>query len=163
MQMTMAMVYTLVALLLLGGLLGSLLPLIPGTPLILAGTVIYAVATDFDPVGPWHLLILVGIAAVAYSLDYLAGAAGVKKLGGSRWAMLGAVFGAIIGVFFGALGLILGPIVGAVLMELMISKEIRTSLRSGVGTVLGMLLGLVVKFSLAVVMVCLFLWWAWNG
>ena len=163
MQMTMAMVYTLVALLLLGGLLGSVLPLIPGTPLILAGAVIYAVATDFDPVGPWHLLILVGIAVVAYSLDYLAGAAGVKKLGGSRWAMLGAVFGAIIGVFFGPLGLILGPIVGAVLMELMISKEIRTSLRSGVGTVLGMLLGLVAKFSLAVVMVCLFLWWAWSG
>ena len=114
MQMTMTMVYALVTLLLLGGLVGSVLPLIPGTPLILAGAVIYAVATDFDPVGPWHLLILVGIAAVAYSLDYLAGAAGVKKLGGSRWAMLGAILGAIVGVFFGVLGLMLGPIVGSV-------------------------------------------------
>lgn len=163
MQMTMAMVYALVALLLVGGLLGSVLPLVPGTPLILAGAVIYAVATDFHSVGPWHLLILVGIAVVAYSLDYLAGAAGVKKLGGSRWAMLGAILGAFVGVVFGALGLILGPIVGAILMELVVSKQIRTSLRSGVGTVVGMLLGFVAKFSLAVVMVCLFLWWAWSG
>jgi uncharacterized protein YqgC (DUF456 family) len=121
------------------------------------------VATDFNPVGPWHLLILVAIAVVAYSLDYLAGAAGVRKLGGSRWAMLGAVLGAFLGVFIGPFGLILGPIVGAVLMELLISKEIRTSLRSGVGTVVGMLLGLVAKFSLAVVMVCLFLWWVWSS
>lgn len=163
MQMTIAMVYALVALLMIGGLLGSVLPLIPGTPLILAGAAIYAVATDFNSVGPWHLLILVAIAVVAYSLDYLAGAAGVKKLGGSRWAMLGAVLGAVFGVVIGPLGLILGPIVGAVLMELLISKEIRTSLRSGVGTVVGMLLGLVAKFSLAVVMICLFLWWAWSG
>ena len=163
MHMTLTMVHVLVALLLLGGLMGSVLPLIPGTPLILAGAVIYAVATDFDPVGPWHLLILFGIAGVAYSLDYLAGAAGVKKLGGSRWAMLGAVLGAIVGVFWGILGLILGPIAGSILMELMISREIRTSLRSGLGTVVGMFLGLVAKISLAVVMVCLFSWWVWRG
>ena len=163
MHMTMAMVNVFVALLLMGGLLGSVLPFIPGTPLILAGAIIYAVATDFNPVGPYHLLILVGIAVAAYSLDYLAGAAGVKKLGGSRWAMLGAVLGAIVGVFLGIPGLILGPIVGSVLMELMISREIRTSLRSGFGTVVGMFLGLVAKISLAVVMVCLFSWWVWRG
>ncbi len=156
----MTFIYVAVALLLVGGLLGSFLPFIPGTPLILAGAIVYAVATDFEPVGPWHIAILVVLVAIAYSLDYLAGALGVQKLGGSRWSMLGAVLGAIVGIFFGLLGLVLGPILGAVIVEFIVSRKLRTSLRSGLGTVVGMILGMAVKLSLAVVMVCLFLWWA---
>ena len=76
----MTFIYIAVALLLVAGLLGSILPFIPGTPLILAGAIVYAVATDFEPVGPWHIALLVVIAAIAYSLDYLAGALGVQKL-----------------------------------------------------------------------------------
>jgi uncharacterized protein YqgC (DUF456 family) len=157
------LVYVVVALLLVVGLLGSILPFLPGTPLILVGTLVFAVATDFEPVGPWQLAILVVIAAIAYSLDYLAGAAGVQKLGGSRWSMLGAVLGAIVGIFFGPFGLILGPILGAVVAEFIVSRKLRTSLRSGLGTVVGMILGVAVKLSLAVVMVCLFLYWVANG
>jgi uncharacterized protein YqgC (DUF456 family) len=159
----MTAAYGLVAILLIAGLLGSILPLLPGTPLILAGSLLYAVVTDFEPIGVGRLLILAGIAALAYSLDYLAGAAGVKKLGGSRWAMLGAVVGAVVGVFFGPLGLILGPILGAVACELLVSRELGTSVRSGFGTIVGMLFGLAIKFSLAVVMVGLFLWWIWQS
>lgn len=159
----MLVVYVLVSLLLLGGLLGSVLPLVPGTPLILAGTFVYAVATDFHPVGPWHLLVLLVLAAVAYGLDYLAAAAGVRKLGGSWWAVGGAVLGALAGVFLGPLGWIVGPIAGAVLVELLVSKKIRTGLRSGLGTVVGMLLGMAAEFSVALIMVGLFLWWVRNG
>ena len=161
MDATMTAAYGLVAILLIAGLLGSILPFLPGTPLILAGTLLYAVVTDFDPIGIGRLLILVGIAGVAYSLDYLAGAFGVKKLGGSRWAMLGAILGAVAGVFFGPLGIILGPILGAVAIELAVSRELGTSVRSGLGTVLGMIFGAAIKFSLAVCMVGLFLWWIW--
>jgi uncharacterized protein YqgC (DUF456 family) len=159
----MTAAYGLVAILLLVGLLGSILPFLPGTPLILAGAVLYAFVTDFEPIGLGRLVILVGIAAVSYSLDYMAGAFGVKKAGGSRWAMFGAVVGALVGVFFGPLGLILGPILGAVAIELAVSRKLDTSLRSGLGTVLGMIFGLAIKFSLAVIMVGLFLWWVWQG
>jgi uncharacterized protein YqgC (DUF456 family) len=158
----MTAVYGIVGLLMLVGLLGSILPFLPGTPLILGGAVLYAVVTDFDPIGWGRLLILFGIAALAYSLDYLAGALGVKKLGGSRWAMFGAVVGAIVGMFFGPLGIILGPVVGAVACELIVSRKLGPSMRSGLGTVLGMLFGMAIKFSLAVVMVGLFLWWVWQ-
>ena len=82
MKAAMTAAYGLVAILLIAGLLGSILPFLPGTPLILAGTLLYAVVTDFDPIGMGRLLILAGIAALAYGLDYLAGAFGVKKLGG---------------------------------------------------------------------------------
>jgi uncharacterized protein YqgC (DUF456 family) len=160
--MTWALLF-LVGLLLLGGLLGSALPFLPGPPLILAGALLYAWATDFDPVGAGRLLILTAIALLAYALDYVAGAAGVKKLGGSGWAMLGAVLGAVVGLFFGPLGLILGPFIGASLMELARSRELQRSLQSGAGTILGMVFGLVTKLSLAVIMVGLFLWWAWRG
>ena len=145
------------------GLLGSILPLIPGTALILAGAVIHAVANDFHPIG-WGRLVSLGVlAAIAYSLDYLAGALGVSKLGGSRWAMLGAILGAVVGVFFGFVGLILGPIIGSVAIEWLRSRKLDTSLRSGVGTLLGMILGMVAKLALSVIMAGLIFWWIWQG
>ena len=157
------MINLIVGIVVLVGMLGAILPLIPGTPLILAGAVIHAVANDFHPVGWGHLAILGVLAAVAYSLDYFAGALGVSKLGGSRWAMLGAVLGAMVGVFFGFVGLILGPIIGAVATELIRSRKLNTSLRSGVGTVLGMILGMVAKLTISVIMAGLIFWWIWQG
>ena len=159
----MAAVYVLVGFLILAGLLGSFLPAIPGTPLIVLGALVYAFFTDFEPVGFGRLLLLVGISVLAYALDYAAGALGAKKFGGSWWGAVGALLGAIVGIFFGPLGLVLGPIVGAALGELARSRRLGTSIRSAFGTVVGMVLGTVAKLSLAVVMVSLFLWWVWQG
>lgn len=159
----MTAVYILVGLLILAGLLGSFLPVIPGTPLIVVGALVYAFFTDFETVGFGKLLLLVGISILAYALDYTAGALGAKKFGGSWSGAVGALLGAIVGIFFGPLGLVLGPIVGAALGELARSRQLGTSVRSAFGTVLGMLLGTVAKLSLAVVMVSLFLWWIWQG
>ncbi len=159
----MTAVYILVGLLILAGLLGSFLPVIPGTPLIVVGALVYAFFTDFETVGFGKLLLLVGISILAYALDYTAGALGAKKFGGSWWGAVGALLGAVAGIFFGPLGLVLGPILGAALGELARSRRLGTSIRSAFGTVLGMLLGTVAKLSLAVVMVSLFLWWIWQG
>lgn len=158
------LLYVVVGLLLLVGLLGSLLPFIPGTLLILAGAFLFALGTDFQPVGPGRLLVLAGLTAAAYSLDYLAGALGARKLGrGSRWAMAGALLGALVGLFFGPVGLITGPILGAVTAEMAYSRKLDASLRSGLGTMLGILLGVAARLSIAVIMVGLFLWWVWRG
>ena len=159
----MIAVYVTVAVLLIAGLVGSFLPLLPGTPLIVLGALLYAFMTDFQTIGVGRLLILVGFSLLAYALDYTAGALGVKKFGGSSWAVVGAVLGAVVGVFFGPIGLVLGPILGSVLGELLRSRKIKDSLRSAFGTGVGMLLGVVAKLSLALVMVGLVLWWIWNG
>lgn len=153
----------LVVFLMIGGLVGSLVPALPGSPLILAGALLYAVITDFDPITGLRLAILFGLAALAYALEYLSGALGAKKLGGSRWAMVGAFLGGLFGLFFGLPGLIVGPIVGAVAAELLYRRELGASLKTGVGTALGLLLGLVAKLSLAVTMVGLFAFWTIWG
>jgi len=152
-----------VAVLFLLGLAGTVVPFLPGTPLILAGAVLYAFATDFTPVGPGRLLVLGALTALSFSLHYLAGAVGARRSGGSRWAVMGAVVGAVVGAFFGPIGLVVGPFAGAASFELMHRPNIETSIRAGIGTVIGMLVGAVANFTVAIVMVALFVWWVWRA
>lgn len=161
--MAPAALLALVYVLMIAGVAGSLLPMIPGTPLIVIGALIYALATDFQPVGWWQLTFLVGLAAMAYALDYLSGALGTRKLGGSRWAMFGAVLGGIVGIFFGPLGILAGPILGAVGAELLYRKDLNVAFKSGMGAVIGVFLGVVAKLSISVVMVGLFTFWVLRG
>lgn len=159
----MLAVNVIVGILMLAGLLGTLLPAVPGAALILAGALLHALFTEFDPVGPGRLLLLAGLTGIAYLADYAAGALGARHFGGSGWAVLGALVGAIVGLFFGILGLILGPILGAVAAEWLRSREVEGSVRTGVGTALGLLVGIAVKFGTAVAMIGLFLWWVLAG
>ena len=153
----------LVFVVMITGVAGSFLPVIPGTPLIVVGAFIYALATDFHPVGAWQLVFLVALAALAYVLDYLSGALGTRKLGGSRWAMFGAIAGGLVGLFFGPFGIIIGPILGAVGIELVYRKDVTIALKSGTGAVLGVFLGVVAKLSISVMMVGLFSFWVFRG
>ncbi len=162
-RMAPGAVLALVFVLMLAGILGSFLPMIPGTPLILLGAVVYALATDFQPVDTWRLVFLVALAGVAYALDYLAAALGTRKLGGSRWAMLGAVLGGVAGLFFGPIGILVGPILGAIGVELIHRKDVNIALKSGLGAVVGVFLGVVAKLSISVMMVGLFTFWVIQG
>jgi len=159
----LAFVYVLVALLLVVGLVGSVVPALPGTILILAGAGLHAFATGFDPIGPGRLAILTLLAVMAYALDHVAGVLGVKRLGGSGWAMGGAVAGALVGLFFGLPGLVLGPLLGALLAEYVYTRQLGTSARAALGTVVGLLVGAVAKIGLGLAMIGLFLFWIWRG
>ena len=156
-------IYGLVAALMLTGLVGSFVPLLPGTPLIFAGALVHALATDFNPIGAWRLLILGVLTALAFAIDYVAGAVGARKFGGSLWAVAGAVVGGVVGLFFGPPGLLIGPVIGAVAGELLKSGDPEHSLKAGFGALVGMTLGLLARFALAFTMVGLFLWWVWRG
>ena len=111
-----------------------------------------------------HLFFGLGVLTVAaYGLDYVAGALGVKRFGGSRWAIAGAVIGALVGLFFGLPGLLLGPLVGALGAEYMFTRQLGPSARAALGTVVGLLVGAVAKIGLGLAMVALFVYWVWRG
>jgi len=158
------LVLAVVGLLLFVGLLGSLLPFVPGTPLILVGALLHALYTGLDPIGPWRLLILAALAALGYLLDYVAGAAGAGRMGGTAWGVVGALLGSLVGLFFAPLGLVLGPILGAVAGESLRSgRADRRSLKSGFGALLGLVAGALAKAGIAFVMVALVVWWIARG
>jgi uncharacterized protein YqgC (DUF456 family) len=159
----LAFVYVLVALLMAVGLVGSVVPALPGTILILAGVALHAVVTGFDPIGPWRLLILALLTGIAYLLDHVAGVLGVRRFGGSRWAVAGAIVGALVGLFLGLPGLLLGPLVGAVVAEYAYTRQIGVSARAALGTVVGLLVGAVAKIGIGLAMIALFLFWVWRG
>jgi uncharacterized protein YqgC (DUF456 family) len=156
-------VYIVVGLLFAAGLAGSILPIIPGPPLIFAGTFLYAFATDWTPIGPGRLVVFAVLAVLAYLLGHLAGALGAKRFGGSGWAVAGALVGALVGVFWGPFGLILGPVVGAITGEFLHGGDVERSWRSGLGALAGLAMGIIANLGLAVVMIALFLWWVWRG
>ena len=159
----MTAVGVIVAVLMLAGLAGSVVPLIPGTPLVFVGALVFAIATDFTPVGAGRLAILAGLAVAGWALEHVAGALGARRAGGGRAAVVGALLGAVVGLAAAPLGLLLGPIAGAIAGELVTGRDPAGSVRTGIGTALGVLGGVVAHFAFALTMVALFVWWAWRG
>jgi len=157
------LVGVIVAVLMLAGLVGAVLPLLPGTPLVFAGALVYAIATGFAPVGAGRLVLLALLAIAGWGLEHVAGALGARRAGGSRAAVVGALLGAVVGLAFAPLGLLLGPLAGAILGELVSGRDPAGSIRTGIGTALGVLGGVVAHFAFALTMVALFVWWVWRG
>jgi uncharacterized protein YqgC (DUF456 family) len=160
---TLTIVGIVVAALFLAGLLGSVVPWLPGPLLILVGALVWGVATDFARIGPGRLIILTALALLSYALNFVAAAAGARRYGATRWGLIGAVVGAFVGLLFGPSGLLVGPTVGAVAGELLRGAELTEGLRSGYGAAVGLLAGIVADVAIALMMIGLFLWWAWRG
>jgi hypothetical protein len=158
-----AAIWIVVAVLLVLGLAGTVVPVLPGTPLIVAGALVHAIAYDWTPITPLRLGVLAALAALGYLLHYVAGALGARHAGGSRWAIAGAIGGGLVGLFLGIPGLLLGPPVGAIAGELLRGRDLPTSVRTGIAAFLGMLAGAVANFAIGVTMVSLFVWWSAAG
>ena len=131
-------------LLMLIGIIGCIVPGLPGTPVAYVGLLI-AQATDKVDFS-WQYLLVWGIVVVVISvLDYVVPAWGTKHYGGTRWGVWGSTAGVFVGLFFGAAGVIFGPLVGAVLGELMAGKQLEEALRAGWGSFIGILFGTILK------------------
>ena len=115
---TQSIYYALALLLVLVGVAGTILPAIPGLPLVFAGMLLAAWAGDFQQIGGWTLLVLAILTLVSIGVDFLASAAGARRVGASRLAVIGALAGTLVGLFFGLVGVFAGPFVGAVVGEL---------------------------------------------
>jgi uncharacterized protein YqgC (DUF456 family) len=152
-----------VGLLFLAGLVGSVVPWMPGPLFVLAGAVLWAFWTDFGTLGWGRLAILAALAALSFLLDFVAGALGARRYGASRWGVVGAIAGAIVGLFLGPLGLVLGCVIGAVVGELLRGANLESSARSGLGALVGLLAGLVADLVISMTMIGLFLSWVWRG
>jgi uncharacterized protein YqgC (DUF456 family) len=138
------------------GLVGLLLPALPGAPLLFAGLVLAAWAEGFAYVGVGTLVVLGALAVLTYAVDFLAGAFGAKRFGASTRGVIGALLGALVGIFFGLPGVLLGPFVGAVLGELSTRRGLDEAGKAGFGATLGLVLGAAAKLALALSMVGVF-------
>jgi uncharacterized protein YqgC (DUF456 family) len=155
--------YVVSAVLVAAGLIGAILPALPGIPLILGGIWLAAGVDHYKHLGFWWLLGIAIVGVVGMTMDFLAGALGAKRVGASARAVWGAVLGTVIGLFFGLPGLLLGPFLGAMLGELAAGNSILRSTHVGINAWIGLIFGTMIKLVASVTMVALFgaAWW-WN-
>lgn len=151
-----ALLWIAVAAMVVLGLVGVVVPGLPGVPLVLAGLVAGAWIDDFHYVGRETLIWIALLALIATAADFAASALGAKRAGAHRRAVIGAVLGAIVGVFLGLPGLLLGPFVGAVIGEFTARGDLARAGRVGVATWIGMLLGGATKLALVLAMIAVF-------
>jgi uncharacterized protein len=145
--------FVLAAILVLIGLAGTVLPIIPGTLLVFAGLFTAAWAEGFTKVG-WIPLTLIGILGVlSFVADFVSSLLGAKRVGASPQALVGAAVGGLVGIFFSIPGMIIGPFVGAVGGELVARGGLKQAGKVGLGTWIGLLLGAVLKVVIAFLMI----------
>ena len=156
------LLYVIAGVLIVAGMAGAIVPVLPGIPLIFGGLWLVAGVDRYQYIGFWWLLGIGGIGAAGMTLDLLAGSLGAKRVGASRRAVWGALAGTVIGLFFGVLGLLLGPFIGAVVGELAAGNSALRSTRVGMGAWLGLIFGTITKLASSLMMVALFGagWWA---
>jgi uncharacterized protein YqgC (DUF456 family) len=148
--------YLVAAILVVVGLIGTVLPALPGVPLLFCGLLLAAWTDGFAHVGAFTLFVLGVLTVIALGIDFVAGMLGAKKVGASRYAVIGAALGTLLGLVFGLPGLLLGPFVGALLGELVAGGTLRKATGVGVGAWLGFLLGAVAKLGVCFAMLGLF-------
>ena len=152
---------TIGIILILVGLLGALIPGIPGPPLSFIALVLLQF-TEKQPFGENFMIIMALIMAAVTILDYVVPIYGTKKFGGSRLGVRGSTIGLIVGIFilpalgivmgpFGLLGIILGPFIGAYLGEKAGGKDSETAMKAAIGSFIGFLAGTLMKLAYCVV------------
>lgn len=150
------LVWALTAILMLVGLIGTLVPVLPGTLLILAAALVHKLllpATLTWEVFAW----IAAFFAISVIADIACTLIGTRLFGGTRWGMAGAGGGALVGMFFSVPALILGTILGAIAAEkLGAGRSHRESLRAGAGAAVGFILGTIARVGCALAMIGLF-------
>ncbi len=155
----MDLFWWLVAIILMAiGLIGTVIPVLPGAVIIFAAAVLHQVMLGTDKsLGWWNIAVLGLLAVLSYVIEFVTGYFGAKRFGATRWGITGAAIGALIGLFWPIPGLIVGPVIGAIGGELLGGKRLGSAGRAGWGTLLGGLIGMVGKLALGLVMVSWFL------
>ena len=150
--------WSIAILLMAAGLIGTVLPVFPGTTIILFAAILHRIMLGpAKSIGWVAIAALVLLTLVSYALDFASSYWGARRFGASRWGMVGATLGAIVGIFFGIIGLFIGPIIGAITGEFIAGKRMVDAGRAGWGSLLGTLGGMIGKLMIALGMVIVFL------
>lgn len=157
--------YVTAAALIICGLIGAVIPVVPGIPLIFGGIWLIAGVDHYLHLGAGWLLGIAAVGLAGLAMDLVAGALGARRVGASPQAVWGALLGTFIGFFFGLPGILLGPFFGAVLGERAAGNSVLRASQVGVNTWIGLLLGTLFKLVCSITMVGLFglAWWLNRG
>lgn len=166
----MTLLYWLLVAMMAVGVVGAVVPGMPGEILIVIAIVIWGMTAGFS--GIWIPLAVALFALIAnLGIDFLATYLGAKKAGASKWGQIGAIIGLFLGVFgllpalpIGGplLGLLIGPLVGAIVGEYLYRRDLKLAIRAGIGIVVGTLIGNLIEGLLAIVSVIVFLVATWS-
>jgi uncharacterized protein YqgC (DUF456 family) len=138
------------------GIIGCLVPVLPGPPLNFVGLLLLHF-TRFGHFTTWTLIIFAAIAVVVTVLDYLVPIWGTRKFGGSKYGTRGAAIGLIIGFFLGPVGIIIGPLLGAFTGEMIFKDDFKYALKAGFGSLVGFLTGVGLKLAASFIMTFYFI------
>jgi uncharacterized protein YqgC (DUF456 family) len=146
------------------GIIGTVLPILPGTILIFVAALLYALVEGFQAVG-WPTLVLLGVlAALATTADIWVSSIGAKMGGASGWSVVVGLFGGLAGLLlFNLPGAILGAILGVLLTEIIRVGDWRRALKAGSGWMIGWLLSTVFQLGMGLIMVAVFVWQLVEG
>jgi uncharacterized protein YqgC (DUF456 family) len=147
------------------GLIGTLLPALPGSSLIFVGAVVYAVMTHFQVISPGQLAILFGLMLIGAIGQFLITGFGARVMGAGKYGIIGAFVGFILGIFLIPMpgGCLLGAFLGAFVCEMAFAlKSENESLKAGIGAVIGGLFSLFFEFFIGVIMVAYTLYLIWH-
>jgi hypothetical protein len=135
------------------GIAGVVLPVLPGSALLVLGAALVGWAEGFTRVSGWTVAVCALIGVAIWVVDLVAGVLGAKAFGASRWAVIGSGAGLVVGLFLGLPGIVLGPAVGALVFEYARDPNFERAMKAGAGAFVGFVLGSAVKVSLSFVLV----------
>lgn len=133
------------------GIIGCMVPVLPGPPLSFLGLLLLHF-TRFGHFTTWTLIIFAGIAVAVSVLDYLVPIWGTKKFGGSKYGTRGAAVGLVVGFFLGPVGIIIGPLIGAFIGEMIFKDDFYYAVKAGFGSLIGFLTGVGLKLAASFIM-----------
>jgi uncharacterized protein YqgC (DUF456 family) len=149
-QMVLAMILVVL------GIAGSLLPVLPGVPLVFAGLLMIAWQDGFTKVSVLTMVIIGVIALIAWAIDFAASFITAKKVGASKQALWGTAIGGLVGLFFGLPGIIFGPAIGALIGEFLAHQNSSRAATVGIAAGLGFVLAMAAKLVLTLLMLLIF-------
>lgn len=151
-------VWSLTTCLLIVGLIGSVVPFLPGPFLIFIAGIVHTLLLPEAGMSMWGFVALSLGLVLSYAVDLGSGALGARWFGASRWGITGVFLGGIVGMFFAPFGLVLGPLIGGAAFELLFAKKrLQPAAKSAWVSLLGTGVGLVLRLVVALGMVAAFL------
>ncbi len=150
------LLWALAVVLILIGAAGTVLPALPGPPLILLGALLAAWIDGFEKISGLTCAILSALTLMAMAVDFLASSIGAQRAGASRQALIGSAIGTLLGIFTGLWGLLFMPLIGAAVGEFLARRQLLRAGQVGLATWIGLLVGTVIKLALVMTMLGVF-------